>query len=499
MAEVFKAEHRHLGQIRALKLLLPEIAARPEIVGRLLTEARAMARLRHPAITEVYDCDVLDASTAFIAMEYLCGEPLRCWLERAVKLARKPLLAGAIAGAIGEGLAFAHAAGIVHRDLKPENVVMVADPTGGDAFAVKILDFGVAKLLRETPLTTTRNGCVIGTPLYMAPEQWRPNSAIDHRADIYALGCLLFELLTGRPPFDGPDDVAIMNAHQHTPPPDVNDLEPHLPPGFQPLLARMMAKAPEDRHQSMEEVLAELELVLERPRERWGELLRAPAGYPVITREAVGNAPTQKAMVVVRSPPDEPAPPYEPTPIPTRSPGERNRLALFASVGLVAAALMVVGMLLMTSEGAARSVQATRRGAITSTPIPPAPDPVPTHRVRVTSEPTGAEVWFLGESTPRGRTPVDLLFRSTDPQLVRLVAPGFMPETIAVSPDSSGVPVNARLTPEPAARPTMARRQIDDPRPTYVRSSRPELPPRPPPARTPAPRPGANIYRPVAD
>jgi eukaryotic-like serine/threonine-protein kinase len=513
MAEVFKAEHRHLGQIRALKLLLPEIAARPEIVGRLLTEARAMARLRHPAITEVYDCDVLDETTAFIAMEYLCGEPLRCWLERVGKLANRPLLAGAIAGVLGEGLAFAHAAGIVHRDLKPENVVMVADPAGGDAFSLKILDFGVAKLLRETPLTTTRNGCVIGTPLYMAPEQWRPNSAIDHRADIYALGCLLFEILTGQPPFDGPDDVAIMNAHQNEAPPDVNILEPDLPAGFQPLLARMMAKSADDRHQSMDELLADLEQVMGLERTGWGDLLRTPPEFPVVTREAVGSAPTQQAMVVVRSPPELSAPMFEEAMARSVTAAARRRLAMIASIGLAVVGLVMVGILLLTrDEAAARSVQtniarpttapapraaaptpaapAAAPSSITSTPIPSPAPPAPTYLVRVTSVPTGAEVWFLGESSPRGRTPVDLLFQTRDPQLVRLVAPGFRPETIAVSPDPSSAPVSARLTPLRSGRPAAARPREERAAPPLPRSD-----------QVPAPTrvPGANVYRPVAD
>ena len=229
MAEVFKVEHLHLGQIRALKILLPEISARPDIVGRLLTEARALARMRHPAVVEVFDCDVLSDGTAFIAMEYVRGEALRSWFERVGKLTEHRMLAAAIVGAVGEGLAFAHEQGVVHRDLKPENVLLVKGPGDDSSFSVKILDFGVAKLLREEPLTTTRHGCVIGTPVYMAPEQWRPGSAIDHRADIYALGCLFFELLCGRPPFIEPDDLGMRRAHLEQMPPSVTSLEEGLP------------------------------------------------------------------------------------------------------------------------------------------------------------------------------------------------------------------------------------------------------------------------------
>jgi serine/threonine-protein kinase len=462
MAEVFKAEHRHLGQIRALKLLLPDIAARPEIVGRLLTEARAMARLRHPAITEVYDCDFLDGTTAFIAMEYLSGEPLRCWLERVVKLAFNPALAGAIIGSIGEGLAFAHSQGVVHRDLKPENVVLVADPSGGDAFGVKILDFGVAKLLREAPLTTTRNGCVIGTPLYMAPEQWRPNGAVDHRADIYALGCLLFELLTGGPPFDGPDDVAIMNAHQNEAPPDLRALEPELPPGFYPLVERMMAKSPDDRYQSVDELLADLETVLGVERARWGELLRTPPEFPVVTREAVSMAETQQA-VVVRSPPIVAPTPVWDDEVPAQPRG--RRMALVASVGLVITGLVVGGVLLATRDGAAKSAAVPApRPVITQLPAaapPPAPTPAAT-------------------PPPSAAPPAPAAALATPPVPV----PAGMP-----------VPVQAPAVPVVTAPPPA--RALPAARPAHPR--RLPLPPVHTTPVSPPPPPGANVYRPVGD
>jgi serine/threonine protein kinase len=288
MAEVFKAEHRHLGQIRGLKVLLPEIAAQPELLSRLLTEARTMARLRHPTIAEVYDCDV-QGDSAFIVMEYLPGITLRTWCDQVGKLARNSGLAAAIVGTLADGLAFAHQHGVVHRDLKPENVLLIPLPDDDDGFALKILDFGVAKLVREQPViptaakarpesavNQTQHGCIVGTPLYMAPEQWRPGSAIDHRVDIYALGCVLFELLCGRPPFCEEEPSAIMCAHLTELPPDVTILEPEIGSRFQILLARMLAKSPEDRHPSMEDVLTELESISGHKRSQWHEMLRTP-------------------------------------------------------------------------------------------------------------------------------------------------------------------------------------------------------------------------------
>jgi tRNA A-37 threonylcarbamoyl transferase component Bud32 len=303
MAEVFKVEHRHLGQIRALKVLRPEISTRPDVVERMLEEARAMGRLRHPAVVEVYDCDVLQDGTAFIAMEYLRGEPLRLWLQRIGKLTRYPRLAAALVGRVAEGLAFAHRQDVVHRDLKAENILLVQDPAGGDRFTLKLLDFGVAKILREErPRDLTLDGCVIGTPTCMAPEQWSPGSVVDRRTDIYGLGCLFFELLCGRPPFVEIDDLAIMRAHCETEAPRVGALEADLPPGFDPLVARMLAKAPDDRPRDLEEVLAQLEALVGRPRARWDEVLRAPPGFPVVVQETLEIATTHPTMSLARQP-----------------------------------------------------------------------------------------------------------------------------------------------------------------------------------------------------
>jgi serine/threonine protein kinase len=301
MAEVFKVEHRHLGLIRALKVLRHEISSRPELVERLLAEARAMGRLRHPAVVEVFDCDVLQDGTAFIAMEYLRGEPLRLWMERIGRLAGFPRLAAALVGRVAEGLAFAHRQDVVHRDLKAENIFMVQDPGDGDRFTLKLLDFGVAKILREErPRSLTLDGCVIGTPTCMAPEQWSPGSAIDPRTDIYGLGCLFFELLCGRPPFLEMDDLAIMRAHCETEAPRVADLEPFLPPGFDPLVARMLAKAPGDRPRDLEEVLSELEGLVGQPRASWGDLLRTPPGFPVIVQDTLEMESTGPARSLAR-------------------------------------------------------------------------------------------------------------------------------------------------------------------------------------------------------
>jgi tRNA A-37 threonylcarbamoyl transferase component Bud32 len=451
-AQVFMAEHRHLGQLRALKILFPERGTSRDIVGRLMTEARAMARLRHPAIVEVFECDVLPDGTAFIAMEYLRGETLRRWLERVGKLRRHPQLAGAIVAAIAEGLLFAHGQGVIHRDLKPENVLLIPSTKDRDAFSLKILDFGIAKLLREQPLTRTRIGCVVGTPVYMAPEQWRPGHPVDHRADIYALGCLLFELLAGRPPFNATDELSLMRAHLEDRPPSLSALEPGLPPAWDGLIARLLAKSPDDRPQNVKQVLGMLEPLLGQRRSAFSGLLHMPAGWSVVPRETSGMEPvaprvtreSSMAMQVVRSSLTGA----------WRGLGDKRRWPLlFVLVGALAACVLLGGVLLVNKHRAARAV--TDRpahvdvGGATTPQLPNSPA-ADTFKIKVTSQPAGAEVWVEGEVSPRGRTPMDLSFVSMGPKALRLIAPGFRPKELSVwaGRDTAG---SAVLEPEGSA------------------------------------------------
>jgi tRNA A-37 threonylcarbamoyl transferase component Bud32 len=266
MAEVFLARHRHLGHVRALKILTHEHPASPEHVARLLTEARATAQLHHPAIVQVFDCDVLPHGGAYIVMEYLEGEPLSRWLARAGNLADQPRLAAALTATVADALGVAHERGIVHRDLKPENLFLVPHPREPRRFAVKILDFGVAKMLHEQGLAKTSTGCLIGTPDYMAPEQCLP----------IAPSCVLFELLCGRRPFVTDDAWSVMVAHASTPAPTARSIAPAVPAVLDALVTRMLAKAQDDRPSDMSEVVAVLERYLGCARADLPQLLHMP-------------------------------------------------------------------------------------------------------------------------------------------------------------------------------------------------------------------------------
>jgi serine/threonine protein kinase len=245
---VFTARDPSLDRDVAIKVLRPTHLTNQEIVQRFLQEARATARIGHPGIVTIHDCGQVETNlgaTAFIAMELLTGESLTSRLARLGRLL--PEAAAEIARQIASALEMAHRVDVLHRDLKPDNIYLVPDPAIPSGERVKILDFGLAKLGREghTQLQT-----VFGTPRYMSPEQCRSATQIDHRSDIYSLGCILFELVTGRLPFDG-DVRQLVDRHQRATPPRARSLVPELLPALDQLIAEMLAKDPMQRPQTM--------------------------------------------------------------------------------------------------------------------------------------------------------------------------------------------------------------------------------------------------------
>jgi eukaryotic-like serine/threonine-protein kinase len=266
MGEVFLAEHQRIDRRAAIKVLVPERTQDAETVRRLFIEARATSLIRHPGIVEVYDCDVHRNGRAYIVMELLEGEALSRRLERPPALPWRT--ACRIARLVAEAIAAAHARGIIHRDLKPENVFLVAPAVAGPARAeVKVLDFGLAKVLTGANLVggaATAIGSILGTPAYMSPEQCRGGIA-DHRSDVYSLGCVLFETITGDPPFAGARLRELLAAHKFGTPPALCRLVPGAPTWLGALVARMLAKDPDQRPQGMGEVAIELRRADEGP------------------------------------------------------------------------------------------------------------------------------------------------------------------------------------------------------------------------------------------
>jgi serine/threonine-protein kinase len=255
MGAVYLGQHQLLGRRAAIKVLLPELSARPDIVNRFFNEARAVTSISDPGIVQVFDFGYHSDGSAFIVMEYLEGEALD---RRLARLGRLPVHETMrLARQLAISLAAAHAQRIVHRDLKPENVFLVPDAEVASGERSKILDFGIAKLSDEHPgKLKTHTGMLMGTPTYMSPEQCRGLADVDHRSDIYSLGCMLFHLATGRPPFEGEAPGDIMAAHIREPAPLPSSRAPDVPPGVDALVMRCLAKAPADRFQSMVELTA---------------------------------------------------------------------------------------------------------------------------------------------------------------------------------------------------------------------------------------------------
>lgn len=261
MGVVYRAEHTHLRKPFALKVLLPEWTSSPEIVARFEREAVAAGNIQSPHVAAATDFGKLPDGSFFLVMEYVEGRTLRSALEPG---ALEPARALSVARGIAAGLQAAHAAGIVHRDMKPENVMLVA--RDGDPDFVKLLDFGIAKVEPTTlgghspegasPLT--RVGSIIGTPDYMSPEQ-ALGQPVDARTDQYALGIMLFEMLTGNRPFEG-DAVSVLRQHVMSPPPELPvSLAASTGPRVGAVLRRLLATAPENRFASAAEIVSAIE------------------------------------------------------------------------------------------------------------------------------------------------------------------------------------------------------------------------------------------------
>jgi hypothetical protein len=252
MGAVYAGEHTLLGRKAAIKVLLPELSNNQELVERFFKEAVAATAIKHPGIVQIYDFGHQDDGSAYIAMEFLEGEGLDARLRR---LGSLPVLqALRLTGQIASALAVAHGRGIVHRDLKPGNIFIVPDPQVSGGERIKILDFGIAKIAIASepgaaPTAQTRVGALMGSPSYMSPEQCRGAGEIDHRADLYSVGCILFEMLCGRTPFvdTGTGYIAIMAAQLHDTPPLPSSLRPDLTPEVDALVWQLLAKDPAHR------------------------------------------------------------------------------------------------------------------------------------------------------------------------------------------------------------------------------------------------------------
>jgi serine/threonine protein kinase len=253
MGAVYLAEHPVIGSRVAIKFLHPRFSGDRKIVERFFNEARAVNVIGHDNILKILDLDVTADGRHYFVMEFLHGQPLSDLVRPGAPIALG--ISGPIILQVCEALQAAHDHGIVHRDLKPDNVHLTLHK--GKKNFVKVVDFGIAKLSDESGLSAgnTQTGTVMGTPGYMSPEQARGASArIDGRSDIYSLGCMMFQMATGRLPFKGSSFGEVLVAHLHQPPPRPRELVREIPEALETVILRCLEKKQEDRFASMREV-----------------------------------------------------------------------------------------------------------------------------------------------------------------------------------------------------------------------------------------------------
>jgi Protein kinase domain len=274
MGMVLAAQDLDLERPVAIKVMLPGREGDPEGIQRFLREGRAAVKLTSDHVAKIFEVG-LDHGIPFLVMEYLDGQDLGAALAQRGKLGFAEAADYVLQAC--DAIAEAHAAGVIHRDLKPQNLFLARRPRG--RIVVKVLDFGISKVTHTDPSQLTRSGAVLGTPLYMAPEQMRSARKADPRTDIWAIGVVLYELVTGTPPFLGETipEMAIRIAEEEPPAP--RTISPNVPEHFERIILRCLRKTPDDRYESVEQLVADLRAFA--PRETLGP---APSTGPVANR-----------------------------------------------------------------------------------------------------------------------------------------------------------------------------------------------------------------------
>ncbi|MEZ0159612.1 Stk1 family PASTA domain-containing Ser/Thr kinase [Streptomyces griseorubens] len=286
MAEVYLAHDTRLGRTVAVKTLRADLARDPSFQARFRREAQSAASLNHPAIVAVYDTgeDYIDGvSIPYIVMEYVDGSTLRELLHSGRKLLPERTLEMTIG--ILQALEYSHRAGIVHRDIKPANVMLTRNGQ------VKVMDFGIARAMGDSGMTMTQTAAVIGTAQYLSPEQAK-GEQVDARSDLYSTGCLLYELLTVRPPFVGDSPVAVAYQHVREEPQPPSVFDPEITPEMDAIVLKALTKDPDYRYQSADEMRADIEACLD------GQPVAATAAMGAV---GYGGYPDDQPTTALRS------------------------------------------------------------------------------------------------------------------------------------------------------------------------------------------------------
>ena len=415
MGAVYKGLHEKVGRSVAIKLLHQSL--RNEVIGvsRFFHEARAVNTIRHPNVVELYDLSG-DGEDVYMVLELLRGMDLRTLLGRQSRGCLPPERVVQILEQVCGALQATHARKIVHRDLKPENIFL-CNHTGKEDF-VKLLDFGVAKLERPEG-RLTREGIALGTPEYMAPEQAR-GADVDGRTDLYAVGCIAFEMLTGRTVFQGSAPGDVMMKHVRTPPPSPRDFNPSVSDALEAVILRCMAKSPKARPQSALELAQELCAAVALPFDETG----AFSGWK--TWDGITNSSiVEMAMLEVKAP--------------RRSTRIAGVVRVFAEkLRGLRGALMLGAATLLIGLGVGLVFMANRRGpvaaAATASELAVRESASRTELV-VQSAPLQAEI-FDENGTLLGVTPHRLSLAPGTSLKLRLKRPGYRPAERVVAADS---------------------------------------------------------------
>ncbi|UXY28733.1 Stk1 family PASTA domain-containing Ser/Thr kinase [Streptomyces sp. HUAS TT20] len=340
MAEVYLAHDTRLGRTVAVKTLRADLARDPSFQARFRREAQSAASLNHPAIVAVYDTgeDYIDGvSIPYIVMEYVDGSTLRELLHSGRKLLPERAMEMTIG--ILQGLEYAHRSGIVHRDIKPANVMLTRNGQ------VKVMDFGIARAMGDSGMTMTQTAAVIGTAQYLSPEQAK-GEQVDARSDLYSTGCLLYELLTVRPPFVGDSPVAVAYQHVREEPQPPSVFDPEITPEMDAIVLKALVKDPNYRYQSADEMRADIEACLD------GQPVAATAamgsvgygGYPDDQPTTALRADAGATSMLPPMNPDDGGYGYDDRPDRRRQPKKNNTSTILL---VVAGILVLVGAILI--------------------------------------------------------------------------------------------------------------------------------------------------------
>lgn len=479
MGSVYLAEHPLIGKKVALKVLHAEFASNQDVVTRFFNEAKAVNDIQHPNIVDIVDYGMLNDGhgqpMVYFIMEFLDGNALADVIRNQSPLS--PERALSICLQIADALGASHHAGIIHRDLKPDNVILIT--RGREADFAKVLDFGIAKLTGDHPGSRrTRTGIVMGTPAYMSPEQCEGRGNIDHRTDVYALGVVLYEMLTGRVPFQGEGYGEVLVQHLTQPPTRPSTIRGVIPPHVEAIVLKALEKHPDLRFPTMEEFMKALADPV-----GFVEMHGGLQGFLQMPLMATATAPPISLKTPTRIAPLTPAPGQlggltTPLPGTLTTPttlgggaGEmeyspsRSRAPLIAGVAVAVLAIAGGGYFLLGKKNNAQPVAAAAgetgdngnaAGGETPPPVEPpvappveAPVEVPVEtppeppkaemvQISVESTPKGADVFVGDETEPRGQTPFKFETEKNDQEIkVTLKADGYEDKIRTLKPNKN--------------------------------------------------------------